>query len=188
MRHNKAARSNDKKLIKQILDNINDFIMATYVEVVRFEEDAPPNTVRLIKSGEFYRAYNHSAWLFQCCIAEHKVIRKYIKALKSDVYYIGFPEKSLFNNIGERSSTKTEYGFDIRLSDDEVPDASGFEAWKATVETEQASKGDFNSLPLAGADAEREVIRRLREFPLESRSMVDCAVFLAELRKLLSNT
>lgn len=44
--------------------------MATYVEVVRFEEDAPPNTVRLIKSGEFYRAYNHSAWLFQCCIAK----------------------------------------------------------------------------------------------------------------------
>lgn len=162
--------------------------MASYIDVVKFEEETPANTIRLIKSGEFYRAYNHSAWLFQCCIAEHKVMRKFIKALKSDVYYIGFPEKSLFNNIGERNSVKTEYGFDIELNDDEIPDEQGFETWKNTVDTSHSSKGDFNSLPLAGADAEREVIRRIRDFPLESKSMVDCAVFLAELRKLLNNT
>ncbi len=49
--------------------------MPTYVDVLKFEGEAPVNTIRLIKSGEFYRAYNHSAWLFECCIADHKVIR-----------------------------------------------------------------------------------------------------------------
>lgn len=82
--------------------------MASYSDVLKFEAEVPANTVRLIKSGEFYRAYNHSAWLFQCCIAEYRVMRKYVKSLKSDVYYIGFPEKSLFSNIGERRSSKTE--------------------------------------------------------------------------------
>uniref|UniRef100_UPI004055A990 hypothetical protein n=1 Tax=Alistipes sp. TaxID=1872444 RepID=UPI004055A990 len=114
-------------------------------------------------------------------------MRKYVKTLKRDLFYIGFPEKSLFNNIGERKSTKTDYGFDIELALDELPDEAGFETWKLSVETEHSSKGDFFSLPLAGPDAEREVVRRLREFPLESRTMVECTVFLAELRKLLNN-
>ncbi len=162
--------------------------MPTYVEAIRFEEEAPRGVIRLVKSGEFYRAYNHSAWLFQCCIAEHRVIRKYVKALKEHIHYIGFPEKSLFGNIGDRESEKTGLGFDIRLSESEIPDEEGYGEWKASVIGEDSSKGDFLSLPLAGADAEREAIRRLREFPLESKTMVECAVFLAELRKLLSNT
>ena len=161
--------------------------MPSYVDVINFENEASPNVIRLIKSGEFYRAYNRSAWLFQTCITEHRVMRKYIKALKDDIYYIGFPEKSLFNNIGERKSSKTEFGFDIVLNDDEVPDLSGYDSWKSMVVALHSSKADFNSLPLAGVEAEREVIRRLREFQLENKTMVECAVFLAELRELLSN-
>lgn len=161
--------------------------MPTYVTAAHFEELAPSGTIRLIKSGEFYRAYNHSAWLFCCCIAEHKIMRKYVKSLKCDLFYIGFPEKSLFNNIGERKSVKTDLGFDVELFVQEIPDESGYEIWKNNVSTEYSSAGDYNSLPLAGVAAEREVIRLLKEFPLERKTMVDCAVFIAELRKLLSN-
>ncbi len=161
--------------------------MPTYTEIIKFEEETPSNTIRLVKSGEFYRAYNHSAWLFQCCIAEHKVMRKYLKALKTDIYYIGFPEKSLFNNIGERKSVKTDYGFDVELMVDEIPNEEAYEDWKMMIETEHSSKGDFHSLPLAGADAEREVIKRLKDFPLENKTMIECTVFLSELRKLLNN-
>lgn len=161
--------------------------MASYSEIVKFESEALPGTIRLVKSGEFFRAYNHSAWLFQCCIAEHKVMRKFVKALNEDIYYIGFPSKSLFNNIGERKSVKTEYGFDIQLSEKEIPIEDDYEEWKATVETKHSSKGDFYSLPLAGVDAEREVIRRLRDFQLESKTLIECVSFIAELRQLLNN-
>ena len=91
--------------------------MPTYIDVIKFEEEAPANTIRLVKSGEFYRAYNHSAWLFQCCITEHKVMRKYIKSLKTDIYYIGFPEKSLFNNICIVQGFKFEQEETERLCD-----------------------------------------------------------------------
>ena len=50
-----------------------------------------------------------------------------------------------------------------------------------------SSKGDFYSLPLAGVDAEREVIRRLRDFQLESKTLIECVSFIAELRQLLNN-
>lgn len=161
--------------------------MPTIVDSVKFESGAARNVIRLVRSGEFYRAYNRSAWLFQCCITEYTVIRKYIKSLKADVYYIGFPEKNLFNNIGERRSEKTGLGFDILLSEEEVPPDEGFDTWKTSIHTEQSSKADFHALPLAGAAAEREVIRLLREYPLESKSMMECAVFLSELRAMLSN-
>ena len=161
--------------------------MPTYADVIRFEDEAPANTIRLIKSGEFYRAYNHSAWLFHCCIARHKVMRKFVKSIQCEVFYIGFPEKSLPNNIGERKSTRTEYGFDVELASGEIPDEEGYETWKLSVETEHSSKGDFCSMLPTGEDAEKEVARLLREFPIESKTMVECAVFIAELRKLLSN-
>lgn len=159
--------------------------MASILEMVKFEREVPPGTIRLIKCGEFYRAYNHSAWLFQCCITEHKVIRKYVKALSEDVYYIGFPEKSLFGNIGERKSVKTDYGFDITLDEKELPDEKDYASWVDNVNTEQASKSEFHSLSLTGAEAEREVIRQLLSYPIESKSMVECVVFLAEMKKML---
>lgn len=159
--------------------------MASIQEMVRFENTSPAGTIRLVKCGEFYRAYNHSAWLFHTCITEYKVIRKYVKALSEDVYYIGFPEKSLFGNIGSRKSEKTDYGFDIILEVNEIPDDSGYFEWKDTIKTEQSSKSEFFSLPRSINDLEREVIKKLKEFPVESKSMIECAVFLSELRKLI---
>lgn len=161
--------------------------MPTIADSIKFEKEAPKNVIRLIRDGGFYRAYNHSAWLFQCCIAEYKVTHKYVKSLKEDAYYIGFPENSLYDKIGERQLEKTKFGFDIQLLEDEIPAEDGFETWKTTIKAEYASKSDFNALPLAGADAERAVIKLLREFPLESKSMVECVAFLAELRKMLNN-
>lgn len=162
--------------------------MPTIQEMVKFESEVSPGVIRLVKCGEFYRAYNHSAWLFQCCITEHKVMRKYIKALAKNVYYIGFPEKSLFGNIGDRKSEKTEYGFDIILAEDELPDENAYEFWCQTIDTEQSSKADFHSMILTGTEAEREVIKRIKDFPFETKTMLDCAVFIAELRKILSPT
>lgn len=161
--------------------------MPTYAEAIKFEESAPQNIIRLVKSGEFYRAYNRSAWLFHRCIAEYKVMRKYLKNLGFDIFYIGFPEKSLFSNIGERKSEKTDLGFDIELLAEEIPKNEEYEIWKNSIETQQSSKGVYFSLPLSGIEAEREVIKRIREFPLESSSMIECVVFLSDMRKLLIN-
>ncbi len=160
--------------------------MPTFVDMVKFESEAPKNVIRLAKIGEFYRAYNHSAWLFQTFVTEYKVCRKFIKSLKENVFYIGFPEKNLIANIDGRKYDKTDYGFDITLRDDEQPDEEAFPLWKNSVSAEPESKADILASPLCGMELEHEVCRRLRDFPLESKSMVDCTVFVAELRKLIA--
>ena len=35
--------------------------------------------MRLVEANGFYRAYNHSAYLFHQVIAQHKVTRKFVK-------------------------------------------------------------------------------------------------------------
>lgn len=53
--------------------------MPTYADTIRFEESVPPNTIRLVKSGDFYRACDHSAWLFKSCIAELVILSLTVK-------------------------------------------------------------------------------------------------------------
>lgn len=50
--------------------------MPTYAEVIEHENNALPNIIRLVASGQFYRAYNRSAWLFNTCIVSYKVIKE----------------------------------------------------------------------------------------------------------------
>ena len=162
--------------------------MATYEDDLAFSEAVEgQGVIRLIKMGKFMRAYDHSAWLFVNCIADYKVLRKYLKRLNREVFYIGFPAENLSSTINKRRAVSTDRGFDVSLSPEEIPAEEGYELWRSTVKAEEASKADYLSLPLSGVDAEREVIRRLREFPVESKTMMDCMAFVVELRKLLFN-
>lgn len=114
-------------------------------------------------------------------------MRKYIKALKCDVFFVGFPIEKLFDTVGERKTEKTEHGFDVALSPDEIPAPEAYEAWTQTVAAAAASKADYMALPMTGAAAEREVLRRLREWPMEGKTLIESLKLLSELRQLLNN-
>ena len=103
---------------------------------LKYEAEVEPGKVRLISSGEFVRAYNHSAWLFYCCISKYKVIRKYSKAQQKDVYFLGFPASKLLDLIDGRSCAKTDFGYDITLKPGEAPAEEGYEQWTKEVPVE----------------------------------------------------
>ena len=42
--------------------------MASFEQVVKFESEKPKGVVRLVEANGFYRAYNHSAYLFHQAI------------------------------------------------------------------------------------------------------------------------
>ena len=46
--------------------------MASIENSLKHEAEVEPGKVRLVTSGEFVRAYNHSAWLFYCCVSKYK--------------------------------------------------------------------------------------------------------------------
>jgi len=103
--------------------------MASIENSLKHESEVEPGKVRLVTSGEFVRAYNHSAWLFYCCISKYKVIRKYSKAQQKDIYFLGFPVSKLLELANGRACTKTDFGYDITLKPDELPAEEGYEAW-----------------------------------------------------------
>lgn len=152
---------------------------------LKFESEVPAGTVRLVSSGEFLRAYNHSAWLFYCCISKYKVIRKFSKAEQKDIYFLGFPASKLLELVNGRSVAKTDFGFDIALKPEELPAEEGYDAWTRDVPVEAASRADAAALPLSGRELEGAVCKKIREFPLETKTPVEAVVFLSEMRKFL---
>ena len=114
--------------------------MASIENSLKYEAEVEPGKVRLITSGEFVRAYNHSAWLFYCCISKYKVIRKYSKAQQKDVYFLGFPVSKLLELINGRVCEKTDFGYDITLKPEEIPAEEGYEVWTKEAPVEAASR------------------------------------------------
>lgn len=159
--------------------------MASVENSLKYESEVEPGKVRLITSGEFVRAYNHSAWLFYCCISKYKVIRKFSKAQQKDVYFLGFPVSKLLELTNGRICEKTDFGYDITLKPEELPAEEGYETWTKEVPVEAASRADALATPLAGRELESAVCRKIREFPLETKTPVETVVFLSEMRKLL---
>ena len=160
--------------------------MASYEQVIKFENEAPAGVIRLVEANGFYRAYNHSAFLFHQAIAQHKVTRKFVKNINQEIAYIGFPVDRLLERIGERSHKKTELGFDVELKTEELPDEADYEEWRLTVPAEAASRGDAAALPISGSELYRAVCERIRAYPIESKSLIESVAFLAEIKKLLS--
>ena len=115
--------------------------MASIENSLKYESEVEPGKVRLITSGEFVRAYNHSAWLFYCCISKYKVIRKYSKAQQKDVYFLGFPVSKLLELINGRVCEKTDFGYDITLKPEEIPAEEGYEVWTKEAPVEAAEGG-----------------------------------------------
>ncbi len=160
--------------------------MASFEQIVKFENEKPKGVVRLVEANGFYRAYNHSAYLFHQAIAKHKVTRKFVKNINQQLVYIGFPVDRLLERIGTRSHKKTEYGYDVELAADEIPNDEGYDEWRETVPTEVASRGDANSLSLNGEELCRSVCERIRVFPMETKTLIEIAAFVAEIKKALA--
>ena len=159
--------------------------MASIESSLKHEAEVEPGKIRLITSGEFVRAYNHSAWLFYCCISKYKVIRKYSKARQENIYFLGFPISKLLELTNGRVCEKTDFGYDITLKPEELPAEDGYETWTREVSVEVASRAEASALPLAGRELESAVCKKIREFPLETKTPVEAVVFLSEMRKAL---
>ena len=160
--------------------------MASFEQVIKFESEKPKGVVRLVEANGFYRAYNHSAYLFHQAIAKHKVTRKFVKNIGSEVVYVGFPVDRLLERIGSRSHKKTEFGYDVELAAEELPSDEGYEEWRETVPTEAASRGDVAALAISGDELCRAVCERIRLFPMETKTLIEIAAFVAEIKKALA--
>lgn len=148
--------------------------------------------VFLYKEGSFLRAYEWSAWLCSRYISEFKVTHKMVKSLNQSVAYIGFPVTSLEKFMPEGSvsdmTVLSEPWFSLpHQMVDSGLDLDAFEKWKNSFPVSEAKKKEEDKPTFSESNAPSgglfSMAKRIVEYPVESKSPLECMYFLIELRK-----
>lgn len=144
------------------------------------------NSIYLLKEGIFWRAYNQSAMRFVNNLKPLKIIRKYIKKVKQDIFYCGFPESSL-NDILKKA---VEKGFQITETGDKKIVISGVSA------EEDYKNWMRNQKPLSplgiGESVKKEndfdnIIQQIQQYPLENATPLETMMFVQKLKQSIKD-
>lgn len=148
--------------------------------------------VFLYKEGSFLRAYEWSAWL--CCrfISDFKVTHKMVKSLNQSVAYIGFPVTSLEKFMPEGSMpdltnlSEPYFSLPAQMIEKDL-EMRDFEEWKSCTPVSEVKKKE-DGKPLAVESNQSSgglfsLAKRIAEYPVESKSPIECMLFLLELKK-----
>lgn len=126
----------------------------------------------------FWKAYEYSAYRFVFGIMKCKAKKQTFKGLDKEMAHIGFPESSLAVHQDRYRLVKKEDDYCEIEPIDVLPNMP-FDTWKASIELFSAKKKTVsNSLT-----NEELIVSKLRNFNLESKTPMDCMMFLVELKK-----
>lgn len=85
-------------------------------EIINQEKENTEKIIFLYKNGNFYNAYNLSAFSFYKLIMPHYTLKKkYVKYIKSDILKIGGPCDKILEKLSQEQQNKKLY---ISISDD----------------------------------------------------------------------
>ena len=137
--------------------------------------------IYLFKEGIFWRAYERSAWMFVENVKHYRVLKKYVKAVKQDIVYLGFPDSAL-PEILLTVKTRHASSHTVRKSDVEVfieiqgfTNIVGFEQWKSEIPVFAINKETDNQYEL--------IIEKIKNYPVANRTPLETLEFLAKIQK-----
>lgn len=163
--------------------------MATIKEKLSLEESKQPTSLILHKEGIFYIAYEHSAWLFCSLIHAFKVKKRFVKCVAKDVVSIGLPMTSLEKLCAAYKVTAlSDEMVAVELPHEAVCSLAGYDDWKTEIplETEQRGGAADKEEKTETADIHALLIEKIKDFPIESKTPLECMLFLSEIKKLLN--
>ncbi len=143
-------------------------------------EIANTDKIILYKEGIFYKAYEKSAYAFVLRLNPYATKKKFIKVISSYVVSIGFPMSTLDKfkdqlEIFERTDEK------IVIKTDDI-DTTEFEAWKEKLPIHEPKvQIQENEVKISSI-----VDDMIRAFPVESKTPIECMLFVGELKRVLN--
>ena len=150
------------------------------------------NKIELFLEGIFWRAYEESAFRFVKHIRPFKATRKMIKLLGAELVYLGFPQTNL-KNIIDNSKVKiineSEKRISLELLCEDGYTKEEYIEWKNQV---PVSVVNINSnKPILQDDnkavnKDNNIVSLIKEFQLESKTPIDCFIFISELKKIIN--
>ena len=158
--------------------------------------------VKLYKEGVFWVAYEQSAYhIWQR--KGYKATKKMVKTLGQEIVSVGFPQSSYeaLKNTMTSIPEKDDSYFKV-FSLDTAIDMEAFLLWKVnlplaseqispkTGKTGTGNTPDIFELYIPDEpdkeelSRKNEICRKLRDFPLENKTPMECMIFLSELKKI----
>lgn len=134
----------------------------------------------LHKEGLFIRVYERSAYLFVKHIKAYNLTKKFYKNVKQDVVYLGFPHNSISkieDICKEQNLNIAEENNQIKITGLKSFTEQDFINWKNNIALWQSSE----TLPKLLLE-DNEIIEKLRNFSVISKTPIDCQQFIVELQ------
>lgn len=149
------------------------------------------HTVYFYREGVFYKAYDRSAYLFVKFVKPFQIKKRMVKSVKQEVVSIGFPTNSLVNYFS--SDKIREKGNIAEVDLEKNINVDEFEWWKSQIPilSEESSAKDQPTASRQSNDvlynksSDIEAIMKIKMFPIEGKTPLECMLFLSELKKAL---
>lgn len=163
-------------------------------------ESTNTHYIRLYREGIFLKAYERSAYAFVIGIQKFMVKKRFIKCVNQEVVSIGFPSEGLYKHFAKEKVKEIENGVQVEL--EQEIDLAAFEQWKQgialTIEKPRQASSPAMPIPpitapvIAGGEAvapcslsDQEAMMKVRMYPIEGKTPLECMLFLSELKKSL---
>lgn len=151
------------------------------------KESVNTDRIYFYREGVFFKAYERSAYLFVKFVKPFMVKKRFVKSVNQEVVSIGFPTNSLHSYFEKDKIQEKENIAEVVM--DETVDSFTFDEWRKSIElisdTEKKPKQPLTVTPQLVAGNESVVIMKIRTFPMEAKTPLDCMMFLSELKKML---
>lgn len=176
----------------------------TVKEIIQ-QESGNQTTIILLREGIFWKAYEKSAYAFFHQIRPYQPKRKWVQSVKGDLISLGFP-------MNAEGAVLKDCQVLLRQEDRIVLSAlpvehAEYETWKQSVPMTLPDRGRNDTAPVAerppsfalpaeatAAGAVKsplsalyeQLVDSIRHFNLESKTPVECMLFLSELKRKLT--
>lgn len=168
----------------------------TIEDIVKAENDND-HTIILFREGIFWKAYEKSAYAFCKHIKTFLIKKKFIKSINEEIVSIGFPisstqmilqgrpilleeEKKMIVSIGSIDQEE----FLIWKKEQVLTVAPTPVATTGTTHKNTPTVLSVSNVPEL-SNPEKEALTRIRLFSLESKTPLECMIFLSEIKKQL---
>jgi hypothetical protein len=160
------------------------------LEILELEQE---NTqIILHKEGLFIRVYERSAYLFTKHLKAYNITKKFYKNVKQEVVYLGFPQNS-FSKIEDICKEKN---LTVKEEKNHISTTLNIKITGLTNFTENEFVNWKNNIALIESEGvalsprphslkENEIIEKLRNFSVVSKTPIDCQAFIVELQNEL---
>jgi len=148
-------------------------------------EKANTNSIFLLKEGLFYRAYELSAYFFVLHVQKYSVTKKFIKSVNQHIVYIGFPAtylQTILQKVAGYPVINTENCIELQG----FQPTENFVEWKNnTTVIEKIETTVANHAIIESENQYKNIIEKIRQFPIATKSPVEVQQFLIEIQEQL---